>query len=211
MAHMNAIYIILILVALGLYYAFRFNSLRSRKQATNSQARLKRIRHAARFFKWICCAAFGFIVFVAAIAVFLPGVVVKDIHPNQAMSISGPIVMGDFKPEYAWFYRVFWLLLAGYACWGVSFFYRLLRNLEQGVLFGSDNVRCLRNIGLWTAASPLLGVGFQLSKLIWAIDSPLMIDLSPMFNGFLEGFFIIFIAWIMDEGRKIQEEQELTV
>ena len=29
----------------------------------------------------------------------------------------------------------------------------------------------------------------------------------PMYAGFL----IIFIAWIMDEGRKIQEEQELTV
>jgi hypothetical protein len=27
----------------------------------------------------------------------------------------------------------------------------------------------------------------------------------------LAGLMIIFIAWIMDEGRKIQEEQELTV
>jgi hypothetical protein len=25
------------------------------------------------------------------------------------------------------------------------------------------------------------------------------------------GLMIIFVAWIMDEGRKIQEEQELTV
>ena len=34
-------------------------------------------------------------------------------------------------------------------------------------------------------------------------------DLSttPIFGG----LFIIFFAWIMDEGRKIQEEQELTV
>ena len=30
---------------------------------------------------------------------------------------------------------------------------------------------------------------------------------TPLFMGFL----IIFIAWIMDEGRKMQEEQELTV
>jgi hypothetical protein len=29
----------------------------------------------------------------------------------------------------------------------------------------------------------------------------------PLFGGFL----IFLIAWIMDEGRKIQEEQELTV
>jgi hypothetical protein len=31
-----------------------------------------------------------------------------------------------------------------------------------------------------------------------------------VFN-FVPGFVIIFAAWIMDEGRKIQEEQELTV
>jgi len=30
---------------------------------------------------------------------------------------------------------------------------------------------------------------------------------TPLFIGML----IIFITWIMDEGRKIQEEQELTV
>jgi hypothetical protein len=32
-------------------------------------------------------------------------------------------------------------------------------------------------------------------------------SIIPMYAGFL----IIFIAWVMDEGRKIQEEQELTV
>jgi hypothetical protein len=31
------------------------------------------------------------------------------------------------------------------------------------------------------------------------------------FGLLLAGTIIIFIAWIMDEGRKIQEEQELTV
>jgi hypothetical protein len=33
------------------------------------------------------------------------------------------------------------------------------------------------------------------------------IDFGPL----LAGAVIILIAWIMDEGRKIQEEQELTV
>jgi hypothetical protein len=31
------------------------------------------------------------------------------------------------------------------------------------------------------------------------------------FGLFLAGVVIVLIAWIMDEGRKIQEEQELTV
>ena len=60
-------------------------------------------------------------------------------------------------------------------------------------------------------AAPLLGMGFDLSKLIWSVDGPGMIDLSSLPNDLLKGLFVIFVAWIMDEGRKIQEEQELTV
>jgi len=30
-------------------------------------------------------------------------------------------------------------------------------------------------------------------------------------NSIFIGLLIIFVSWIMDEGRKIQEEQELTV
>ncbi len=40
--------------------------------------------------------------------------------------------------------------------------------------------------------------------LSWSMLPPIIISLFP-------GIFIFFIAWIMDEGRKIQEEQELTV
>lgn len=48
----------------------------------------------------------------------------------------------------------------------------------------------------------------------WLVDNQMQgtlhdMDLSttPVFVGLL----VIFIAWIMDEGRKIHEEQELTV
>jgi uncharacterized membrane protein YdcZ (DUF606 family) len=35
--------------------------------------------------------------------------------------------------------------------------------------------------------------------------------LISLLISFVPGLLILFIAWIMDEGRKIQEEQELTV
>jgi len=35
--------------------------------------------------------------------------------------------------------------------------------------------------------------------------------LFHLVHNLVTGFVILFIAWIMDEGRKIQEEQELTV
>jgi hypothetical protein len=54
---------------------------------------------------------------------------------------------------------------------------------------------------------------FEASKLIWSVldDSGKTISLALDPTQFLLGPFVIFIAWIMDEGRKIQEEQELTV
>jgi hypothetical protein len=205
---MNVQEIALILLAFGIYIAFRFHECAVK---TEAQTRLNRIRYVARFFKWICCAGFGFMIFVAAIAIFMPAVIVKNINPSGPLSISGPIWLGEFKPEYQWLYSFFWLCLAAFLCWFISFFYRLFSNLEKGIIFGRDNVRYIRDIGLWSVVTPLLGLGFELSKFIWATEAPIMIDVSHVFNGFLEGFFVIFIAWIMDEGRKIQEEQELTV
>jgi len=37
------------------------------------------------------------------------------------------------------------------------------------------------------------------------------LGLFTVLTTLIPGFLILFIAWIMDEGRKIQEEQELTV
>jgi hypothetical protein len=39
----------------------------------------------------------------------------------------------------------------------------------------------------------------------------ILLSMHYVDSNLLIGFVIIFIAWIMDEGRKIQEEQELTV
>jgi hypothetical protein len=47
------------------------------------------------------------------------------------------------------------------------------------------------------------------------IPKPNHVELSGLLMQFaissFPAFLIIFVAWIMDEGRKIQEEQELTV
>jgi len=206
---MNVIEIAFIVLAFGIYIAFRF---RECSVKTEAETRLNRIRYAARFFKWICCAGFGFLIFVAAFAVFAPDRVVEKINPSGPFSISGPILLNEFKPEYQWLYTVFWICLIAFLCRFIGFFYRLFSNLEKGILFGRDNVRCIRCIGWWMVITPFLGLGFAVTKLIWSTEAPGMIDASIVFpNSLFEGFFVIFIAWIMDEGRKIQEEQELTV
>ena len=101
---------------------------------------------------------------------------------------------------------------------GLWFAYRLFMFYARGELFSSGIVHCLRRIG---GISILIGILVCVSSVIqaanldprplnfWSATVPLFI-LNSFFR-IIPGFAIICIAWIMDEGRKIQEEQELTV
>ena len=87
---------------------------------------------------------------------------------------------------------------------------RLLELYEQGILFGAKNVSLIRRLGelsifygVITACRPVFETHeFTLPTL------PMNILFSPWL---IAGSLTIIIAWVMDEGRKIQEEQELTV
>ena len=174
----------------------------------------KRIRSAARFFKWLCLFAFSLMFFATFLAMIDPDMVMPKGSPNclGKITVNAPIMLRDFSPGSRWLYPVFWLVFLTFICRGIWFFYKLFRNVERGIFFGCDNVRCIRNIGWWLVVVPYLSISFEISKVIWgATDAPVSIDLSNLPNDLLKGFFVIFIAWIMDEGRKIQEEQELTV
>ena len=87
---------------------------------------------------------------------------------------------------------------------------RLLELYERGILFGAKNVSLVRRLGVLaifygavTACRPVFETHeFTLPTL------PMNILFSPWL---IAGSLTIIIAWVMDEGRKIQEEQELTV
>ena len=79
--------------------------------------------------------------------------------------------------------------------------YHLFLLYERGILFSAKNVRDIRFLGYyliidWVAL-------YQLESLSHRMD----LSLNQPFIGLM----VIFVAWIMDEGRKIQEEQALTV
>jgi hypothetical protein len=87
---------------------------------------------------------------------------------------------------------------------------RLLELYEKGIILGAQNVSHIRRLGILaifygviTACRPI----FEKHEIEFPI-LPLNILLSPWL---IAGGLTIIIAWIMDEGRKIQEEQELTV
>jgi hypothetical protein len=100
--------------------------------------------------------------------------------------------------------------------WGVLtlvvffFWYRTALKLfgyfEQGILFTAETVRCIQTLGVIYFIRFLVEIFLCLA--VPAPENPwLKLDLSDLFTSFL----IIFIGWLIDEARKIREEQELTV
>jgi hypothetical protein len=80
-------------------------------------------------------------------------------------------------------------------------------------LFNSETTRYIRRIGyvsVLLAIERFLTTAFLIASsnspklTLAAVTLELLVNISP-------GFAIICFAWVMDEGRKIQEEQELTV
>jgi hypothetical protein len=89
-------------------------------------------------------------------------------------------------------------------------FYRLLNLYEQGIIFSAANVHLLGRIGHLVFSCGLLNVcGPVIISGNLSIPEFLVATVgSPWVIG---GLFVTVISRIMDEGRKIQEEQELTV
>jgi len=169
---------------------------------------LNRIRLVARFFKWICVIGFGATILLAAIALIKPDGIFPAGSFYSGAAIKSDFSNQDIKPGWGWVSPFFWIVWTVFGLLEIWFFYRLFENLERGIIFGRKNTFYIRVIGCWMIAQSLGGIVFEFSKIIWA-KSP-----NPNINidgTLLSGIFILLVAWIMDEGRKIQEEQELTV
>jgi hypothetical protein len=89
------------------------------------------------------------------------------------------------------------------------FWYRTILKLfgffEKGVLFTVETVRCIQILGGIYIARFFLALVFK-----FLLPNTDWIGAGLHDNLFI-GFFMIFIGWLIDEARKIREEQELTV
>lgn len=95
---------------------------------------------------------------------------------------------------------------------------RLFTFYEKGKIFGAENVECYRKLGwmliIWVGcevvSNSLLSIALTLDNppgqrlLTLGVSSG---ELASLFTGLV----VLVISWVMDEGRKIVEEQSLFV
>jgi len=94
-----------------------------------------------------------------------------------------------------------WLVKMALAIASMGALFALFQLYARGILFSARNVQLIRFFGYWLI-------------LDWFVDFEMQDALHPMASSMTTifvGLIIILLAWIMDEGRKLQEEQELTV
>ncbi len=104
-----------------------------------------------------------------------------------------------------------------YHLWEISrlvlflFWYQTVLKLfgffEKGLLFTAETVRYIQILG------GIYIVGFLVRLIFYFLIPEILCDtmLTLSTGDLLAGLFIIFIGWLIDEARKIREEQELTV
>ena len=164
--------------------------------------RLNRIQKISRILK--VCVLFYFVVPLCVLAFNL-----KSIHLASGMVsvFNHPYASASDIP------RLMYLLCAtGTAVYllGVISFYRLLCLYEKGVIFSGANVSEMKKLGSYLAGYGILAIAANVTYLGGFIFPWVLLEgfVSPWI---VVGGAIYIVAGIMDEGRKIQEEQELTV
>lgn len=106
-----------------------------------------------------------------------------------------------------WLARLAAFAWLGYGALGAFLFFRLFQQYEHGHPLTRQTASILRWIGLWILGLWCVSILFQISKFAW--DSSPTLHLT--FAHLVGGLFISLIAWIMEEGHQIAEEQALTI
>ena len=98
------------------------------------------------------------------------------------------------------------------------FLSKLFKLYEEFKIFSAGSVRCIRNLGMTLLIGQLLHpIYYGLFTLTMTISNPpghRMIAIaygSDQFLLLMIAAIIILVSWIMDEGRKLEEEQAATV
>lgn|GEM_PF-816340 len=194
-----------------------------------TNARLNRIKNASRIAKFMVLVFFAAflwqLIFLQVVNSFPTFHELIDV--SVAISANIPIYLSKADILDDLIVRPTIAILLSVWCWKLM---NLFRYYERGLIFDGKTIHCIKILGILCVVGWILnGVSHYCSILEYQqlrpppnlSHSPIMIVHDINFFGLrffsfdfsllFAGIVIVLIAWIMDEGRKIQEEQELTV
>jgi hypothetical protein len=195
---MNANPVLLVFLALAGIFLFReYARVRSGKIRREPEFRLMRIKKASFVFQG--CIGFSVVIAIYSVLAFFCGWPFFSESPSRMVVSHGHIYTSPAEMPGNILALV--LVKVGLDLAAAAALFALFNLYRRGILFSARNVLYIRFQGYY------LLLGYMVD---YQIQSTLRdMDLSTM--PVLAGLMIIFFAWIMDEGRKIQEEQALTV
>jgi hypothetical protein len=173
-----------------------------------NNSRLSRIKKVSRVFRYFILA--NLIFNIAFWLIFFP-------IPKNEHNLRGALVGASGLLMLFWFWKLA----------------QLFRLYERGLIFVRETIRCIRVLGIICVMGWMILMATRFTP---RTEPPPQEPLSPKVKlvsvekhtyhmGFLSfdfgtgfdfgllfvGATVVLTAWIMDEGRKIQEEQELTI
>lgn len=181
---------------------------------------MEKIRRVSLFFRVIFQIIFIALPIVLAISWI--------IAPSPLQSPYGIIQLSSVTQAYPVLHTLspltkFYGFLAGMIPTGILmitafFLIRLFRLFESGKIFTIKNVATIKNIGITLLIGQLLHPVFDaLNSLIITWGNPhghrlIAVSVTGTNIGvLLMAIFVILISWIMAEGYKLNQEQELTI
>ncbi len=177
----------------------------------------ERIRRAGRRLRKACTAMIWALPFVAAL--FWLGLNYFPEFSREALRDQLPIkIQGQLPFRHLVLGYLVNMVQMGVVIYGLINLRRLFRLYEQGLIFESENVLCLRQVGkaiiVWAVAETFVN---SVLGIVLTLHNPpgqrlLQVGVSSAQALLLfGGFMVLTIAWVMDEGRKIQAEHSLIV
>jgi len=147
-----------------------------------------------------------------ASAIVLPVVIMLISSPNANITVSETgFDLQSMGTGSRVILSLIIVLTALVTAYGVYHFFKLFGLYEKGIIFAKENVQHISAIGkaliLWFFAEILIDLGKIAISEFAKSTTEFNLDLRSL----LIGATIFLIARVMDEGRKLREEQELTV
>ena len=177
---------------------------------------MKKIQKLGKIIRILASVAFYFIMVIAVIAI--PLLLFVSIPDDASTKIAFNGLDIPFRnPDIISRILLCLVFILPVLVFETATFYviKLFKLFEKGIIFARENVQYIKSISkmliLWAFAKPFADYGAHEFAKFTKMSADLDVSIGIDGTALVVGIFILIVSWIMDEGRKLQEEQELTI